>query len=591
MNWLTKLFKKTSTSKQESTSVADVDLKLSPLEESNKHIDLGNQLFDQSRWVEAITHYLKALTLNPENHKATYNLGCSFWYLDRLQEAEGYLTKAISMHSEHYDAYWMLADIYERNQDLDRSFYYVHQLLELKPDFLPAKQKLSDLYTRIRDLGKLMNFIESEKTKFLATPHGFSMYLFYLLSEGKQSLTTLLARHKDFSAKFEDSTRFCAFSPSKFSPTKKLKIGYLAFDFVNHPVSLFMLPILEKHDRSQFTIFSYHSNEKEDFITEIVKKTSDHYRNVCNQTHEEIINIILEDDIDILVDLSGHTSGNSLPVFARKPAPIQVTYLGYVYTTGLNAIDYRLSNWDADPIEHDPLYVEKTYRFTNRLWWAYRVIGQLPKLTTTPAASNSTITFISTNSIHKLSDKCLQVWAKILASVPNSTLKIAAIARGTHRNELLETFASFGVDQSRISFIEYLPLDEFRKVTQTADIALDTFPYNGGTTTCEVLLCGVPVVSLIGNSFYSRMGYAILKDFGLDHFAVKTEEDYVKVAVALANDLNQLTTVRASMEDRIKQSSLLDEAGFTKDLEKAYQEMWQNLCAEKRPSNDFPAHL
>ena len=287
---------------------------------------------------------------------------------------------------------------------------------------------------------------------------------------------------------------------------------------------------------------------------------------------------IRADGIDILVDLAGHTAHNRLLVFARKPAPVQVTYLGYVNTTGLSAMDYRLTHNDTDPPDNDAYYSEALYRFPGNLWWCYQPRPGMPEVSQSPAIANGFVTFGSTNNFAKLTPEMISVWVDIMHALPDSRLIIVGVPQGVAQQTIGERFVAHGIDLNRLSIYGRLPFVEFWELHHQIDIALDHFPYNGGTTTCDALWLGVPVVALTGQAFVSRMGYALLKNIGLPELAAKNRQEYVSIAIKLASDLERLKRLRAGMRSRLSASPLRDEVGFTRNLETAYRDMWRKCC-------------
>ncbi len=294
--------------------------------------------------------------------------------------------------------------------------------------------------------------------------------------------------------------------------------------------------------------------------------------------------MIRADRIDILVDLMMHMGGNRLPLFARKPAPVQVSYLASCNTTGLTEIDYRISDPYIEPADFDPsLYTETVLRLP-RSAWCYEASGSLPDVSPLPALASGVVTFGCKNNPSKVSRTVLELWMEILAATPQSRLLLNA-PEGSCRTDVLEVCASRGISEDRLEFSWRQPWDQFIGSYHRIDVALDPFPYNGWITTCDALMMGVPVVTLSGHSPLARGGRkGILSNIGLSELVAETPEEYVAKAVALANDLPRLIELRSSLRQRMECSPLRDAHGHARDLETAYREMWRKWCAsEVRP--------
>ncbi len=336
-----------------------------------------------------------------------------------------------------------------------------------------------------------------------------------------------------------------------------------------------MEPILEHHDKEQLEIFCYAFVSNPDETTDRLKLLTEHWRSIENLTIEEIVKRIHDDRIDLLVDLAGHTFNNQLLVFAHKPAPVQLSYLGYPNTTGLTTIDYRLTDAFADPpSKTETIYTEKLIRIEPTAW-CYRPMVSTPAVSELPAKENDFITFGSFNMFYKLNIKVLILWAQLLNQFAGSrlSLKAKSLADSAVRKDIIKQFADFGITEGRISL---KPYEQHLENYFGIDIALDPFPYNGTTTTCEALYMGVPVITLEGKTHRSRVGVSLLNQVGLQHLVAKNEEDYVSIASSLASDLGALSNLRKSLRSRMEKSPLMNEVGFTRGLENAYREMWKN---------------
>jgi len=362
------------------------------------------------------------------------------------------------------------------------------------------------------------------------------------------------------------------------SPDRRLRIGYVSPDFRRHSVNYFLEPILANHDHTQFEVFCYADELWPDATTERLKGLVDQWRNTAGMSFDGMARLIREDGIDVLIDLAGHTGYNRLPVFARKPAPVQITYLGYPDTTGLAAVDYRITDNVADPAEKtEALHSEKLIRLPTTAW-CYRPPEESPDVHELPALSGNPVTFGTFNVLAKLNAVVLETWAKVLLATPgarlmlkNKSFRDPAIPR-----RLLQTFEKHGVAPERIVLLgPEEKYDNHLRLYHRLDVALDPFPYNGTTTTFEALWMGVPVVTLGGDVHVSRVGASLLGNVGLSRLVAQDSERYIEIAASLAADLPALNELRLGLRKRMQSGPLMDEAGFTRNIESAYRDAWK----------------
>jgi protein O-GlcNAc transferase len=367
------------------------------------------------------------------------------------------------------------------------------------------------------------------------------------------------------------------------NPDRRLRIGYISPDFRDHPVGRFMLPLLKSHDHREFEIFCYGDGAAPDEMTAKLQTCADIWRHTAGQTHADLIR---QDRIDILVDLAGHTLNNRLLVFAQKPSPVQITYLGYPGTTGLAAMDYRLTDVNADPPgETESFCTEELIRLP-RTAWCFSALDENPAIADPPAVRAGHVTFGSFNNLAKLNPPLLQLWAKILQSIPNSRLLLKAKALNSKsvQDRLRESASTAGIPADRLDLCGWLsPVDHLARYSRI-DIALDTYPYHGTTTTCEALWMGVPVITLAGSVHLSRVGVSLLSNAGLPELIAQSPEDYVSIATELAGDLPRLADLRRTLRQRMETSPLMDAAQFARDVESAYRAVWRRWCQKRLAS-------
>jgi predicted O-linked N-acetylglucosamine transferase (SPINDLY family) len=341
--------------------------------------------------------------------------------------------------------------------------------------------------------------------------------------------------------------------------------------------------VLAHHDHEQFEIVGYYNQNKHDSFTERLQSYTDHWRDCFTMSDEALAKTIREDQIDILIDLAGHTGNNRLLVFARKPAPIQMTYLGYPRSTGVETIDYRLTDNYVDVQGlNEEFNSEQLIKLPNS-YFCYRPLDKAPPINDLPAKERGYITFGCFNQLGKLTTAMQILWAKLLNAIPNAKLllKNKSFQDEPTRRNLLNKLIQLGITAEHLQLEPTIPdVHEHLKLYQRIDIALDTYPYNGATTTCEALWMGVPVISLQGETQVSRMGLSILSTVGLSEWVASTPEEYFQLAIKFANDINQLQQLRQTMRQRLQASPLLDGITFTRHLEQVYRQVWEKWCEQ-----------
>jgi predicted O-linked N-acetylglucosamine transferase (SPINDLY family) len=351
-------------------------------------------------------------------------------------------------------------------------------------------------------------------------------------------------------------------------------------DLNAHPVGKFLLPLFLEHDKRRFEIFAYSQLRMEDEMTHRLQACTDCWRDITGLSDPQAAEMIRQDQIDILIDLAGHTARHRLLVFACKPAPVQVSYLGYPATTGLATIDYRLTDALADPPgETDAYFTETLIRLPNTAW-CYQPPSEAPLVSPLQALQNDYITFGSFNNFTKINEALAKCWAEILRRVPQSRLLLKAVALNSEsaRRDLQRMMSGSGIDADRLQLHGSVPISRHLPFYNRIDIALDTYPYHGTTTTCEALWMGVPVVTRAGASHVSRVGVSLLSAVGLPDLVANDADHYVQIAVDLAANPSRLAELRASLRMRMQQSPLMDAAAFARDVEAAYREMWRRWC-------------
>ncbi|MCE9620024.1 MAG: tetratricopeptide repeat protein [Planctomycetes bacterium] len=409
-----------------------------------------------------------------------------------------------------------------------------------------------------------------------------SNMLYALNYRPNPDLGKMFEEHKAFGERHERVIARMPPREAEHGPGERpLRIGYVSSDFRQHAVVHLVEPALESHDKSRFEIYCFYNYPKHDAVTRRIQSLVPHWREIAGRTDAEVARMIREDRIDILVDLSGHTPLHRLLVFARKPVPVQVSWIAYPNTTGLTAIDYRLTDDIRDPVgANDAFHTEKLVRLP-RTVTCFRPLDHAPEVGPLPALTAGHVMFGSFNNFIKMHGGLLETWAGILRRVPGSrlTLKYRSFESPSIRAKVSEAFARGGVAPDRLVFLGSDDYHSHLKQYNSIDIALDTFPHNGDLTTCDALWMGVPVITFTGISHVARMGAGRLTAVGLAELVGRNREEYADIAVALAGDLPRLAALRGGLRQRMRASPLMDAKEFTRHLERAYRAMWETHLA------------
>ena len=513
------------------------------------HNYLGNSLVAQSKVVEAIEAFKTSVALAPQYLSALTNLGKAFAQANNLAAADQVLRTALS----------------------------------IQPASLAAREGLA-LVASLAGNATLANELHGEATLLTdATAATFSSFLLSSLYLPNLSNESLFGRHKDFGTRFKakDSASAESFVNAR-DPDRPLKIGYVSGDFREHSLANFILPVFESHDRQRFRTHAYYCVGPEDDMSGRIRAAVDVWHGVHRLNDHQLLELVKHDGIDILVDLSGHTAHHRLPMFAMRAAPIQMTWLGYLGTTGLATMDYRLTDKWLDPQGMtETLHTEQLLRLAHTYAPFRPMLAEelWPPVSPLPAIDNGGITFGSFNNPFKISSEAIAVWARTLARVPNSRMVIANGAAPEVQARFSAVFAEHGVDETRVTYLPKQPLQQYLEQHRAVDIVLDSFPHSGGTISCYALFMGVPVVTKAGAHPAHRAGASAVARVGLESCIVETDDAYVTRAVHLAADLPALAALRVSLRARLMEDDPNGAKVITQCLEKAYRDAWRRYCA------------
>ncbi|MBI5461482.1 MAG: tetratricopeptide repeat protein [Gammaproteobacteria bacterium] len=553
----------------------------------------------------------KAVELNPRHHAAWYNLGVALRDMGRLEKSAAALRKTLQLDPQHEGAATSLGHVlatlhrYDEAEEVFRGvlryrpgnaeFYAVYgsamQMLGRFEAAINAYRKALDM--RHADAGgihenmaaalclqgKYQESLEHFEAALRLEPQSARYYssllltLHYLVDCDND---TLFDRHRNWpgnALRPLDDARMIQRAAAR---PDKLRIGYVSSDFRKHSVAYFIEPLLRQHDASRFEITGYFSHKDADATTERLKGLAHRWRDVADVEDDRLLGMIADDAIDILVDLNGHTSGNRLTAFARRAAPVQVSFIGYPDTTGMTEMDYRLTDVIADPLGAERLCTERLARLPG-CFLCYQPPETAPDVAPPPCEKNGFVTFGSFNNLAKINPGVIAAWAKLLREIPDSRLiiKNPSLTDKATRERFHALFADAGIANERIGLFGYIEDDSGHLGAYARmDIALDAFPYNGTTTTCEALWMGVPVVSLRGDRHSARVGASLLAAAGCSEWVAETEDQYLRIARTLVQDQSQLAELRSHLRARIRDSRLCSAAEYARAVECAYDEMY-----------------
>jgi predicted O-linked N-acetylglucosamine transferase (SPINDLY family) len=510
------------------------------------YYNLGAALHDANRDLEAIEAYQQATRLNPRLAVAWSNLANAYLGLVRPDEALEAVRTSLALQPRSNLALGNLATALQLQGDMDGAIAAFRQAIECHP--ADANNHSNLVYT--------LNFHPGYDA-----PSRFAEHLAWAQRHA-DAITALAPPHENGR-----------------QPERRLRVGYVSAHFREHAVAFFSEPLLAAHRPEQFEVVCYADVLSPDATTERFRAKAGKWRDTTRLSHEQLAQQVRDDRIDILVDLAGHIGGNRLPMFAHKPAPVQVTYLGYQNTTGMRAMDWRLTDAHADPPGiTDRWHTERLCRLPE-YFFCYAPPEPAPAVGEPPCTRQGLITFASLNHIPKLTPAAVRLWAQILARVPASRLLLLAYSPGVLERNVRAVLAEEGVDPARVEVLNKRPRYDYLKMHDEIDIALDTFPFNGHTTVCDALWMGVPSIMLEGDSYASRFGGSTLLGTGLGEWIAHSTDEYVALAVKLATDRERLTELRRTLRERMRQSSLVDAPRFAAQVESAYRDMWRAWCA------------
>ena len=563
-------------------------------------LNLGNLHLQTKEYDRSEVYYQRAVNLNPTNSQYSNALGALYIELRKYDLAIFYLEKAISFDGENAYALCNLGNVYQAKGDYHRSLAY--QLKATKynnedpnilnalavayqqiGDFDNAKNTLLDASRKdpnkaeiYNNLGNVYKYTGQFKDAEKSYKHAINLRennliaysnLLFLLSSHIFKPSDYLAELAKYQVLIESLTRQDRFKREAKSKSQNLKVGFMSGDLHQHPVGIFFESFILEFSKLKVTLFAYPSTNYEDKTTRNIKKVFSKWKSIERISDYEAAQIIFDDDIDVLIDLSGHSARNRLRIFAYKPAPLQATWLGYFGSTGLKEMDFIIGDKIVTPQTDSYLYSEKIFQLPN-CYLCYTLPNQDLTVSSLPAQKNGFITFGCFNKVERLTDNVIKVWSNLMTSVPNSRiyLKDRGYEQSSMRDRIRNKFCQYGISADRISMEGNSDYTEYLTRYYQVDVALSPFPYGGGTTTAEALWMGVPVLVMQGNFFLSRIGESIVKNCGLSNWSATNEDEYVNKGTKLTSDIEALAILRGKLRETITKSPLIDCKRFAKDF-------------------------
>ena len=542
----------------------------------------GNVQGDLKDYDSAIVSYIEALKIRPDYVEVLLNLGNTYRALARLDDAVKCFAEVLSLNAESPELFRSFGLAYKALDRLEDAIVSFEKAVELKKDYVDAQIDLANAYREIGEIDRAVKISRLARDLDPNNSGAWSLYLFCLSDCEGVDRDVLFSEHRRFGEHFEKqiSKRSHGYKNLR-DPEKILRLGIVSGDLRNHAVASFFEPVLYLLLKMPgLSIYIYETSGLEDEVTRRIKAKVKYWRDVEIISSEALDDLIRKDLVDILIDLSGHTPANRLLTFARKPAPIQMSWIGYPGTTGLKAIDYYIGDRHFLPHgEYDSLFSEKILRLPANAPFFPSPFA--PDVNELPGLVNGYVTFASFNRIDKIGRSVVRVWSSLLRLVPNSRMILAGMPIGGGFEHLIKWFAEEGVESDRIDFYRRSSMAEYLKMHSRVDICLDTFPYGGGTTTCHALWMGVPTLTLVGSTPTSGVGRAILSHVGLHaEFCAYDQDDFIGKGLFFAHNLSSLKKIRSELRMNMQKSALLQPELIAGSLEYALRHSWREWCVD-----------
>ncbi len=553
---------------------------------ADPHNNLCAVLAQRGKFQEAVLFGRRALELLPQYPEAYNNLGNALREMGYIDEAITCYGQALALNPKFADAYNNVGVALKARGQLEEAAACHKQSLALQPNHALAYNNLGSV---LMELGQLDDALQcfDRATKLLPGYAGAHSNRAYALQfHSRFDVAAIFSELRQWNLRHAQPLRkFIRAHDNEASPDRRIRVGYVSSNFRDHAQSLFASPLLSNHDKKKMEIFCYSGVAMPDAVTERLRGYADIWRGTIGLMDHEVAELIRQDKIDVLVDLTMHAVDNRLLVFAYKPAPIQVAWLAYPGGTGLDAMDYRLTDPHLDPPGlFDGYYVEQSVRLADTFWCydpSASAPGDQPTVGPLPALQNGFVTFGCLADFCKMGEQTLELWTAAMNAVEKSKLIVSAPG-GQVRQQLAAKFQQAGISADRIEFVDRQPRKRYMELYHRIDIGLETLPCNGHATSLDALWMGVPVVTMAGPTVAGRAGWSHLSNLALTELAARTPKHYARVVARLAGDMPALAELRAGLRDRMLRSPLTDGALFARNVEAAYRTMWRRWCDAHR---------
>ena len=565
--------------REEAAEMLQMALKLAP-DYGEAMNNLGVALRESGRPEESLPWFEKASEKSPNKPDIWNNLALAYKDVGKLPQALKAAAKAVDIDPLYAAGHFTLSICRHLDNDLDGALEAGRKAADLAPNHPSALCALGYKLIEVGDVEEGLALLKHSLSIF-PDPEAYSNVFLAINYLERFRPEDVFVMHEEWGRMQMEIAKPEALEFHRYrDPHRRLRVGYMSPDFRMHSVFFFAEPILRNHNKEQVEVFCYSNLTRPDSKTIQAQVYADHWRDIGSLKGEEIVETIRADELDILVELAGHTAGNLLPVLAHRMAPIQISAIGYPCTTGLPTIDYRISDPHCSPDGSEHLNTERLLRLPES-FWCYSPPDTAPDVAPLPVDQRGTITFASINNFAKVTEAVQDVWAQVLLAVPDARLILQAggCASKVAREKVAARFASHGVAEDRLDFRGHAGFDDFMRLFEEVDIVLDPFPFNGGTTTCHNLWMGTPTITLAGKAHAGRMGVSMLTNLGLTDLIAVDHQDYVRIAQELAGDPHRLREIRKTLRTRMEASPLRDEVRYTRQLEQAYRDVWSQYCA------------
>jgi predicted O-linked N-acetylglucosamine transferase (SPINDLY family) len=544
------------------------------------HSNLAVFLAKIGDFEKSIAHYQKALKIKPDDPGVLNNMGMALFYQKKLEQSRACYIQALEIKPDYYEANVHLSMVYESLYKMDDAIACCQKVISQTDDcghLAMAFNQLGNVYLKRSQIDAAISSYKNALKNKTDSHQIWSNYLLTLNYDFKQTNEKIFQAHKKWGQHISQTVSEQVFHANMPDISRPIRVGYLSPDLRMHPVAFFVEPLLKFHQN--IDVYCYADVQKPDNVTHRLSTYQNTWKNISGYSNTAVMDQIRADGIDILVDLTGHTAKNRLQIFAAKPAPIQISYLGYTNTTGLQTMDYLFTDACLDPVKSNVLYTEKLIRI-NPCFCCYLPPDISIDVSELPALTNKYITFGAFHNLIKVSEQILSLWADILKSIPNSHLIIQSITLSDSSciRRYRQWFEYRGISSDRIEYLGYQPFHLYLQKHHEIDIMLDTQPWSGHTVACHGLWMGIPIITIDGRCHAGRMVASILKTLGVKEWIASTPDHYIEKAMYWSNSLSRLAELRKELRTRMCHSFVCDGSAFTQKVEQIYIEVWRKWC-------------